>query len=369
MRHISLLALAACSLLAGCGSSDDEGTERGDKLPNTPSATDPCGLNSGFDGDELCILPPAAGEGIQIHAGPASYDEATVAPWVIGPGEENVRCFMARIPESGFYYLKQENRMRSGSHHMIITLNADEGQEEGPADCEILGSIGGIPGSQTPKRDFPDQLAPEDDGLARYLPAGSMANFQLHYVNTGTTPLLREAWINLYRLDESAVKQRLNSVFLVADFATNIPPKTRQQITNVFEPTLPEPTRIFALNAHMHAHSETMTVWRIRGEERELLYKSFDWAEPDSLTYNTVVKNSPPDDAAKKDGGFSGLLHIEPGDKLEWTCDVNNTLDTAIHFANEAYTAEMCLLSGAYIGDTPGLFAGGCSGGQCAMRP
>ena len=187
-------------------------------------------------------------------------------------------------------------------------------------------------------------------------------------MNTGTEPLLREAWVNLYRMNESEVRQRLQSVFLVADFALNIPPQTRQIVTQEFAPTITGPTRIFALGAHMHAHSESMTVWRLRGEERELVYKSYDWAEPDSLTYNSVVKNSPPDDVAKADGGHSGILTVEPGDRLQWSCDVNNTLDTPIHFANEAYTAEMCLLGGSYISDTPGLFFGGCMNGQCGTR-
>jgi hypothetical protein len=59
---------------------------------------------------------------------------------------------------------------------------------------------------------------------------------------------------------------------------------------------------------------------------------------------------------------------MEPGDSLRWTCDVDNTTDQALYFANEAYTAEMCLLAGAYVSDTAGLFAGGCAGGACSAR-
>ena len=380
MKYALVVALAASPLLAACSSESDPSREPIDSTQppptntpptNTPTTDDPCGLKSGFAGDELCILPPDPSEGIQIHAGPTSYsDAATVAPWLINPGEENTRCYLARIPEGGFYYLKQQNRMRGGSHHMIITLAADEGQAEGPGPCEgLAGGMGSIGGSQTPKRDFlAEDLAPEDAGLAKYLPAGAIASFQLHYVNTGTTPLLREAWVNLYRMNEADVRQRMQTVFLVADFGLNIPPQTRQIVTQEFAPSLTAPTRIFALGAHMHAHSESMTVWRLRGEERELVYKSYDWAEPDSLIYNSVVQNSPPDDAAKVDGGHTGILHLEPGDRLQWSCDVNNTLDTPIRFANEAYTAEMCLLGGSYISDTPGLFFGGCINGQCGTR-
>jgi len=124
--------------------------------------------------------------------------------------------------------------------------------------------------------------------------------------------------------------------------------------------------RVFQMNGHSHAHTETFTVWR-RPEagERELVYKSFDWAEPDELTYNSTVVNQPPNEATKADGGLSGLFMLNPGDTLEWECDVNNTTDAPLRFANEAYTAEMCLLAGAYVSETSGLMRGGCSGGTC----
>ena len=183
MKYALVLALAASPLLAACSSESDSGKEpTGTTQPpptNTPTPTttgdDPCGLNSGFPGDEYCILPPAPGEGIQIHAGPASYtDQETVAPWLINPGEENTRCFLARIPESGFYYLKQKNRMRGGSHHMLITLATDKGQAEGPAAVRGLGRRAARFRARKPRaRDFPEQLGPEDAGLARYLPAGT----------------------------------------------------------------------------------------------------------------------------------------------------------------------------------------------------
>ena len=65
------------------------------------------------------------------------------------------------------------------------------------------------PGRRRRLRDFPDtELAPEDKGLARLLPEGAIASVQLHYVNTSSEPNLREAWVNVYRKDESESKTR-----------------------------------------------------------------------------------------------------------------------------------------------------------------
>jgi len=58
-------------------------------LPTTPDPTTPdptvpgqtpklamdeCNLDTGYDGDEYCILPPDPSKGFQMHIGPSNYD-------------------------------------------------------------------------------------------------------------------------------------------------------------------------------------------------------------------------------------------------------------------------------------------------------
>jgi len=60
---------------------------------------DPCGIKSGWPGDEYCLLPPAEGEGFQIHIGPDDYtNEAEVAKYVIQAGEEFNNSVLGHIP-------------------------------------------------------------------------------------------------------------------------------------------------------------------------------------------------------------------------------------------------------------------------------
>ena len=106
MKEFLLAALFVLPLTA-CSSSSIDETKSTGPAPgpdtNVPacddgvaSATvpcskdpDPCGLNSGFPGDEYCIPPPPEGKGIQIHFGPNDYtDAAEVAKYLIRPGEE-----------------------------------------------------------------------------------------------------------------------------------------------------------------------------------------------------------------------------------------------------------------------------------------
>ncbi|HEX7672060.1 MAG TPA: hypothetical protein VF395_20840 [Polyangiaceae bacterium] len=380
MKHASSFAsaLALSSLVVACGSADTRKADVKTLAPadvKTTTQAAACDMHSGYDGDDLCIPPPSADEGIQLHAGPTSYDDPdALAPYLIAAGDENVRCFNAAVPEGNFYYLSQKNRMRPNSHHMLINLGTSSDLKEGPTTaCDLSSSAGSVPGSQAPSRDFPDNLGPEDAGLARFMPDATMASFQLHYVNLTDKPVLREAWVNLYKKPESEVTASLRGIFLVGDLAANIPAQSRQTTTLEYTPRITESTRIFELNGHMHAHTETFTVWRIgAGGQKDEIYKSFDWAEPKELTFNSVVQNPLPNEASREDGGLSGLFYLEPGDTLQWACDVNNDTDLALHFANEAHTAEMCLLAGGYVSDTAGLMSGACAAGKCiggAVKP
>lgn len=372
MRFGAPWVLALPLLTVACGPSSGADSASGASADGGGNA---CGLHTQYKGDELCIPPPAPGEGIQIHVGPSSYDDPTaVQPYMVPPNEENVACFNAVIPESNFYYLRQKNRMRSGSHHMLIFAMNDPSLVEGPAPsgCSPVGAgTGGgmvamITGSQTPSRDFPGELAPEDQGMAYKLPQANMAAFQLHYINTSTEPVLREAWVNLYKEPESAVTQQLHDIFMVADLAVAIPPHTQADTTLTLTPNLPGPTRIYGVSAHMHAHAEHFTLWHVSpGQADQVVYESFNWEDPYQAGFSTVIQNPTQDAQAKQDGAISGDFYLQPGDSFRWSCHVNNTLDTTLNFRNEALTGEMCMLVGNYIGPTGGLLAGACSSGSC----
>lgn len=367
-------AFTLAALLVGCGSSSKAGNaaEASGKGGDAAAPKGPCDIHSGFAGDELCLEPPDPSEGIQLHMGPPSYDDPeALAPYLLDPGGEDVKCFNVLVPEGGFYYLNQVNHMRSGSHHMLIPLAPVGSLQEGPVDsCGGLGTLGALPGSQTPKQEYPGtELAPEDAGLARFLPEGAMAVFNMHYVNTnGDKPVLREAWVNVYRKDEAQVTDKLQGIFMVGDLAVNVPPGTRANTHLAFTPALTEPIRIFQVAGHSHAHAETFTAWVTHAGDKQQIYKSFNWEEPLDLTLNTVVKNPAVDEAAKRDGGISGTYLLQPGDKVEWECAVNNTTPNPLRFANEAFTAEMCMLVGSYVSDTSGLMRGACVNGACSSK-
>jgi hypothetical protein len=258
-----------------------------------------------------------------------------------------------QAPNTGeFTYFNQENRMRPGSHHMIIRVLPDDAPL-GWGECEASKAISGIPGSQTGVRDIPGvTLAPEDQGLGRTLRPNAKVQFELHYVNnrpTDTAPRLREAWVNLIYKPAAEITQPLRTVAMIGGLGMDILPRSQQTLTQSC--TVTGNARIFDLFGHFHAHTERFSAWRNRNGQRDLMYQSFNWTEPADLVYDSVNKNPAANETTHGDGGWSGTLEVQAGDTIEWECNVNNTTDADLRFANQAYTAEMCILFGGYIGD------------------
>ena len=117
--------------VAGAGTGGSAGNGPGphncDVVSSSKPCTtdpDPCRLNSGYEGDEYCILPPPADKGIQIHFGPKDYKNmADVQPYLLPPGGESNSYGIAHIPlTEARWYNRVEIRMRPGSHHLINTL-------------------------------------------------------------------------------------------------------------------------------------------------------------------------------------------------------------------------------------------------------
>jgi hypothetical protein len=112
--------------------------------------------------------------------------------------------------------------------------------------------------------------------------------------------------------------------------------------------------RIISLYGHYHAHNIRFGVFVQRGSgERTSVYESFDWEDIPVYQFDSISTNPAPDVERSVDGALSGLLTLEPGDALHFVCDIENDSPSALRFADEAVTGEMCILFGAYTGDDP----------------
>jgi hypothetical protein len=335
--------------------------------PNDPPADPPVNglvpcepLNSGYAGDEICLLPPDPGTGHQIHIGPADYDDpAQVEPFLLYPdatasGDVTGHYRLITDNDETIQFYEQHYRMRPGSHHLFMSLlseliaEADVGWVPGGGGLEGLL----IGGTQRAIGDFPPsgETPPEDANLARPLPPRTSMSFELHYVNVTPDPLFREVWINLMKT-ESDAPEVLGGVFMIGG-GFNIPPGDRQMLNYVSQPLTEQDgeKRIVSLFGHRHASTVRFTAWVHRNGQRELVYEDYEWSEPAELLYNSITDNGAPDPEALNPGGYSGVLSLRPGDAIEWECEVHNQQSVTLTFGNEVYTKEMCNLFGSTAG-------------------
>jgi hypothetical protein len=295
-------------------------------------------------------LPPPADKGIQIHFGPKDYkNTADVQPYLLPAGGEQNAYGIAHIPlTEARWYNRVEIRMRPGSHHLINTLVQGK-----PAEGFISGGcptgIGGFAGTQNlVYNSMPNGIpAPENVGLGSSIAPNTSLCLNHHGYNiSGTTPRLREVWINVYFVPESEVTQRSMGVMINAGPWQGIPPRTRQALT--LTATATGNGRFLSLFGHRHAHTERFAVW----QNDNLIYDSWDWQESVVYQYNSITTNPTPAPDQKKDGALSGIVEIKAGDPIRIQCDVNNTSDTTLTFRNEVMTGEMCILFGSTVGAT-----------------
>ncbi len=344
-----LLALLA----AGCGAENYEASApAGCDLSLTPYA-----------GDCLRLEAPDPALGFQLHYGPRTYDDpAEVERYVLLPGEEQTDCLYSTTPNSeDFYYEEYHATMRPGTHHMIVYGGASAAPDGTLDACDLgdlaylLGAQGGV-GPGGARVDVPDATqAPENVGLAGMLAPATRIAYQVHYVNAGSEPILRESWTNFFLEPKSEVTGITAPITFIGGVLMKVEPHTTLQIRGACSvpSEAPDALRILSLNGHMHAHGTRFSVWKVDAAEHErLVYETYDWSHPDNLLFDSTHVNPAPDAAAQTGGGASGALWLDKAERIEWECNVENDSSKPLVWANAAYTAEMCNLFGTY---TPSL--------------
>lgn len=364
MLRSPFLALGALAALSGCGSSSQPpGPTPVAGAHHHAAAVEPCDFTlTDYPGD--CAAPPTVdpSEGLVAKYGPTDYDNPDeVAQYIVEPGQEPLDCGYTRLPnDSEFFYNRYQVRSRPGMHHVILyaaSLDAPDGTHD---DCQIRDQgghmlavlQGGIDGGVY---DYPPsgKMAPENATLATRLAPYQTIAYELHAVNSTEQPLLRENWTIFWRMSPDEVTGTVDQMAFNGGLMMNIPPHTSQTITNKCKvPDSLGEIRVVDMFAHMHAHGERFSAWKVTTdpdtaeETRTLVYESYDWSILDLIEYNSVETNEPVTYEGGVRGGVSGDLFLKPGDRLDYECAMNNTEDHNLVFAARAFEGEMCNMFG-----------------------
>ncbi len=341
------------SALGALGCSDNPGPTDATDPAIYPNAK-PCNIHSGYDGDKYCIEAPDPAVGLQLHYGPKDYnDQAEVERYLLYPGEEKTDCvFVKTSNDHEVFFNGYHSRMRPGSHHMLLYVqDALREDSTGPEDCRQGLDTRNIFGAQVLQMDVGSMVqGPENAGLAISLAPKLQGVVQMHFINTGSKPLLREGWANIIYTDPASVKTLGDPIFWLGGLGMNVLPGETSVIKGVAK--APAEVRLVTATGHYHAHTRRFSAWKVIGGERELLMEDYDWHDPALVHFNSATQNPAPNAVAKTAGGFSGIVLMQPGDSVEWECEVANDGDVPLRFGNEVYTAEMCNMFGVYAPTT-----------------
>jgi hypothetical protein len=308
--------------------------------PATASAAASGDLHTGYPGDELCILPPPPALGFQIHIGPSDY--AQPAPEYRLLPQQEVTTDHAAVSgntEPAFYYYRQF-RMRPGTHHNIVAT-ADMEHDFGRR----------IAITNRAHEDNPEGgvLPPENQGVGVPIGPRTPLLVNLHSINTTDRPLLREVWVNFWYRDPSRVTEKVEQLAQAGDALFAIAPHADTML-GPFQCQATGAGRILWFYGHRHANNVRFSAWRLRGDQRLLIYEAYNWEDPMLLEFSSIKTNPTSDRARGVEGGYSGILDLAPGDRLEWECHVINRTDQVLRFTNQNFLGEMCIMDAEVVG-------------------
>jgi hypothetical protein len=364
----------------------------GNVLPNTcepfhPTTNNPYAVRcvdvwpwykTKYPGDQFCILPPAPDKGVQYGVHPqgkqwfeqvskgdmSGYDDISTE-WTMEDGEEEQANYETGVvnPEVANYY-RNYARMRPGSHHMIVSADDGKPPQEvwGPASTAPLFSGTSMPGAQRPDENGPKSLDKpmEDAGLYSKLPVNPGITFNMHHFNALGMTILKEAWTNLWWESDAQVQVHgIVGLDLGQTRSLSVPANTIQDLHYSWNVT--QPIRLLTAFGHRHAWTSNFSSWIEQPDGKlDILYQSFNWLDEPTYRYDSMTQNPKPAPDARSDGASSGIRTLMPGEKLHFNChieftDARATAEKApppsqigtLRFANEAFTAEMCILFGS----------------------
>lgn len=335
--------------------------------------------DTGYPGDDFCILPPPPDKGVQYGVHPQGKDwyaqvstgdmsgyENPPADFLMAPGGEHERNYDTSLDVPEFNFYRNYPRMRAGSHHMIVSADAKAAQLEAwrPGGAGGLFAGTSLPGAQRPDENNPKtfEKPAEDAGYYGVMPGNTGITFDMHHFNSTDVTILKEAWTNVWFEDDAT--KRVSGI-LGLDFiqvaTMNIAPGTT--IDYHYTMSVPERVRIVSLFGHRHAWTSNFSAWIEKpGAEDKILYQSFDWFDEPTYRYDSLTTNPTPNHTTLTDGAASGVTWLEPGENLHFNCRIQYTDERSLavnapftpvenpkgnlRFANEAFTAEMCILFG-----------------------
>jgi hypothetical protein len=322
MRTATGAAMLMAFSLFACGSD-----------PDSPGSSE----------SELGFNPPAAPEGYQRF-------KATTVPG-IQPGKDVTYCQYVMAPtDRDLDVLDVGGYQSKWGHHAVVFSYTGDGTQQVGASTPCMGSefnvgggaggtnlrslqgtfLGGIGGEGGTGRQLPE-------GVAFRLKAGQGVMLNIHYINTGQTPMDGDAVVDI-KFAEVDPKRTIAAMFINLNAGFNLEPrlKTDSSIDCVAQADV----KFLMMANHMHEygiHAKTEVVRAGTGAV-ELLKEDPQWTY--EMQFNVEYNRWP----------LENPFVLRAGDTIRTTCSWTNSTDEKLGFPR-----EMCLGVGFALatGDKP----------------
>lgn len=313
---------------------------------------DRCSLGSGFPGDEMCLLPPAHADGLQIRLGPETYGAAGAADYRLEPGASFEGSFLVPLLDGTEHFYKRivvTSRLPMWWHAQLVADRMTPGVYRddtcgGQTFKGSLGSGGSLVYNDMPRGDFPAEL----DGVGARIGPGSLC-VHVHAFNDSDEPALLEQWYNLYFVDsEDVISRPIEFVEIRGgqDYAIADGVIEARTYSRVFG----SDGQLTRLAVHHHAWTTRVTVWL---NETPIADLRNQFGDPSVIPFDSSTQNHPVmlDGPGLVEGAHSGILPVQAGDTLTITCQVENLSGATLAFGHGP-GQETCLLHGKAVGAT-----------------
>jgi hypothetical protein len=320
VRRLNVLFGLAMIGVVGCGDggSNGDGTEKPTGASTTPGATTAGTGTSGpvagakYDSNGI-LLPPDPATGLQI-----------VTPtFTLNPGDEVFKCFHTTVPKNTEVDVHRfVSQMTPGSHHFILYQESGTDAAAATNTLDDVGCTGGLTSQWVYASSSTDNSLPMPDGVAIPLAANQPVLFDMHYINTGTSPLSVHVSLNMELAQGTFQKA---GALVSFNTSINVPPNGTQTVSGSC--SAPAGAQFFVASTHTHKHATLATVDKmVDGQITQELVHTTDWEHPDVATFET-----PP------------YLTFGSNEQIYYSCTYQNDTSTAITVGVSAIKNEMCM--------------------------
>ncbi len=306
--RLFLVATAAAAIVS-CGSSDSAVATKEKTADAAPPATD-----GGFVYEEpgSSYTDGGAGDDDVAYSVTLVSDKFTVAP-----GAEVFKCQDFANPFHGQQVdiIKHESHMPLGSHHVLLFFKTGA-TSDALQDCTGLESYPFQYVAQSPN--FSMTYPP---GIGATIPTSIGFRMNMHYLNTGATPIVAQDQITMYIAKSGVVTQHAGTIFY-QQVSIQVPVGA-QPYTSTASCNLPQDVNLLSADSHMHRRATEF----LATANGQTLYETTAWSDPTLRVY------SPP-------------IHLASGTPITWSCTYVNDTSSPLTFGESAATNVMCIYQG-----------------------